>query len=104
MSIISYNDVLINATSDDINALNVLASGQIIKTMDVNEANAYEAQCQRLFQPGVELLIRYQRGQERDSSGNIWYTFQGVVDPVGIGYLAQLSGERIILSRAPIGG
>ena len=102
MSIISYAGFLANAQAADILALSILAQGIVVKTQDPVEADAYEAQCERLFQPGVECLVRFQRGKERDSSGNVWHTFEGRVDPVAANYVAKAASERVHYSREEV--
>lgn len=102
MSIITYANFLANAQQADILALNLLAQGIVVRTQDPVEADSYEAQCERLFQPGVECLVRYQRGKERDASGNVWHTFEGRVDPVAANYVAKAASERVVLSRAEL--
>lgn len=104
MSIISYANLLANAQDADIKALNILSQNIVVRTTDPVEADAYEAQCERLFQANVECVISFKRGKERAGDGTIYHTFEARVDPVAANYVAQLAAERLLLSRAPIGG
>lgn len=99
MELISYAVFLAEAQENDVRTLSLLASGERIGTTNAAEADAFFAQCQRLYDAG--LLERVNRGYE-DKDGVLWQTFDGRVRPEAMVYVAQCAMERLILSRAPI--
>lgn len=98
--IITYETFLAQAQPADVQALNFLAMNQSVKTQDPVEADAMQAQGQRLFDAG--LLTRLTRSLDRASDGTVWHVFEGRVDPVGATYVARAASERLTLSRLPI--
>lgn len=96
---IDYATFLLNANNADVAALATLASGTVVATPDPVEAEAYRQQGQRLYDAG--LLIRFRIGQE-ERSGATWYTYDAILSPTALNYVAQCASERLILSREPL--
>lgn len=95
-AIIDYPTFLANVQEQDIRALSLMASGDLIKTMDPVEADGFEAAGVRLYNAG--LVTRVRRSLET-LSGETWHVFDGRVDPIAMVYVANCAMERIILSR-----
>lgn len=97
--LIGYDVFLANAQEEDIRALALLAQGELVKTMDLVEADGYEAAGVRLYNAG--LLTRMRRSLEVIGT-DTWHVFDGRVAPGAINYVATAAMERVMLSRSVI--
>lgn len=100
MSIISYAAFRANVLAGDLQAMATLLSGQTIKTTDPVEATAYQEAGDRLYQPNVEILTKLTRSKER-IAGVEWHVFEARVDPIAVGYMAQLAAEGAAAAQNP---
>jgi len=96
---ISYEDFLTNADSEDIRVMNLLSQGQTISFNDGGEAEAMFQRVVRLDSAGF--ILRASRHYER-VDGVLWQRFDGLIDPVAANYLARAASERVQLSRDPL--
>ena len=96
---ISYNDFLANVNGDDLAVMTTFTVGGAINTINVEEADGVFNQCVRLYEAGMVSAVRREYAEQNSV---LQQTFQGVITPVGAGYLVRLARERLVLSRDPL--
>lgn len=93
---ISYEQFLQLAESEDIRVLNLLSQGQLQKFDNPAEADQMQARVDRLEAAGF--LLRATRHREI-REGVVWHSFEALIEPVASTYVAKAAAERVQLSR-----
>lgn len=96
---ITYDQFIANAETEDIRVLNLLAQGQEIKFNVAVEADTFFQRIQRLDTAGF--VLRANRAYFR-VGGVLWQGFTALIDPAASVYLARAAAERVQLSRLPL--
>lgn len=97
---ITYAEFLQQATVRDLTILTLIAHKQVIRTDNLGDAEAYMADLTRLFNAG--LISQGRRAYER-INGTVYQSFDAILEPAAVTYMAQLAVDGLAAIKAAAG-